>query len=152
MNAEVRLRIKTLLNMLGMGDVELPNEPVVSLSIDDKLTINIGMTDNSQIITFFSSVGKLVDGDFLQAKQLLSNNLFNAQFPPMLTAIDEMSNDIILWTQLNLGSTDDAELFQMLETYINKVEEQVQTIEIGSKPPVDQTQSSTMSTTFGVKV
>ncbi|MDE1464664.1 type III secretion system chaperone [Spartinivicinus poritis] len=152
MNAEVRLRIKALLNMLGMGDVELPNEPVVSLSIDDKLTINIGMTDNSQIITFFSSVGKLVEGDFLQAKQLLSNNLFNAQFPPMLTAIDDMSNDIILWTQLNLGNTDDAELFQLLEAYINKVEEQVQTVETGNEPSLEQSQAPTMNTTFGVKV
>ncbi|WP_163834168.1 type III secretion system chaperone [Spartinivicinus ruber] len=151
MNAEVRLRIKTLLNMLGMGEVTLPDEPVVSLSIDDKLTINIGMTESSQIITFFSSVDKLMDGDFQQAKQLLISNLFSVQYPPMMTAIDELSNDIILWTQLDLGNTDDAQLFQALEAYINKVEEYAQAAETGGQQSLEVNQNE-VNAPFGLKV
>lgn len=154
MGAEVSQRIKILLQMLGMGDVALPDEPVVSLSIDDQLTVNIGMTDNTQVITFFCSVGKLVEGDFQQAKQLLSGNLFSAQYPSAMTAIDEVTNEVILWTQLDLGLLDDAGVFQAFEAYINQVEEHIQ----GASPdrheqqPSQQNQGAIIGNTFGVKV
>ena len=153
MSTEVSQRIRALLQMLGMGEVTLPDEPVVSLSIDDKLTVNIGMADDSQVITFFCSFGKLNEGDFQQAKQLLSSNLFSAQYPAAMAAIDDTTNDVILWTQLDLNATDDAELFQAFETYINQVEEHALVPEPGSKQLHQANQMPTMSSnTFGVKV
>ena len=122
------MKAEQLLNDLGlsmgMKGLMFNDQGCARLVFDEKYIINLELNSLTEQLHIYSDLGGLPD----QAREqlylkLLNANLFHAQTGGASLAVDSVHQQVVLCRTLNAEPLSGQEFFEIIETFVNAVED-----------------------------
>ena len=115
--------VKELITSIGLEfglKLELNEDSVASLIVDDRFEIEFEYVEDGDNLFVTYALGKLAGkGNEGIYKALLDANLYGKETGGSIFAIDERSNEVILFFQVKAGETNYEQFRPLMERYLN---------------------------------
>lgn len=132
MQERFRKQVKSLLGRIGLTAGELKDDSC-TIHVDAVAIHVVGRANRWAVL--FCEIGALPQQpDAALLRRLLGGNLRPADGPPCVLAVEDGTQQVVLWCQVDFTACDDLEFFQLFERFIESAEQAQTWLQQGCQP------------------